>query len=238
MLSLEILDGVLGSSPDHSDKLEKLERLGRRFLSDGASRGVTALKTEHEITSEFLLDSLVAVPALPRQGRVLDIGTGGGVPGLVLAIARPDLGFVLTDSAQKKTAWVSELVAELELPNVEVVTRRLELLGRESEFREQFEAVTAKALASLNVLCEFALPFLKVEGRLLAFKGPALPEEIGEARFALSELGSVVHRCSSYLVGEKQTILCEILKKSPTDERFPRRDGVPQKKPLLNSRKR
>ena len=238
MLSLEILEELLGSGSEHSGKLEKLERLGRRFLSDGASRGVTALKTEVEIRSEFLLDSLGAVPALPARGRVLDIGTGGGVPGLVLAIARPDLDFVLTDSAQKKTAWVSELVVELELANVEVVTRRLELLGREPEFRERFEAVTAKALASLNVLCEFALPFLKVGGRLLAFKGPALPQEIEQARFALSELGAEVHRCSSYQLGEKQTILCEILKKTPTEERFPRRDGLPQKKPLLNSRKR
>ena len=79
--------------------LEKLTLLGNRFLVDGSRRGVTALKTEEAIREEFLLDSLGGVTALPKSGRVIDIGTGGGVPGLVLAIVRPDLEFVLSDSA-------------------------------------------------------------------------------------------------------------------------------------------
>jgi 16S rRNA (guanine527-N7)-methyltransferase len=219
----------LGVSSGASADLQKLAQI---FLESGSARGVTALKTEQAIVDEFILDSLCGVPGLPQSGRVIDIGTGGGVPGLVLAIVRPDLEFVLTDSASKKTRWVSELVESLGLSNVSVETSRLELLGRDEAFRSLFDVVTAKALAPLNVLSEFALPLLKVGGRLLAYKGPALAQEIQDADYALQELGARVHRCHGFQVGDKQTTVCELMKTQPTLDKYPRRDGVPQKKPL------
>lgn len=232
VLEPSVLEQILGPDTDHERKTELLNRLGARFLADGRTRGVTALSSSDAIRQEFLLDSLGGVSALPASGRVIDIGTGGGVPGLVLAICRPDLDFVLSDSASKKTTWVAELVSELALPNVEVVAMRLELLGRDEGYRANFDAVTAKALAALNVLAEFSLPLLKVGGRLLAYKGPALSHEINEARYALGELGGAIHRCLGYGIGEKSFHLCEVLKVSETPEKYPRRDGVPQKKPL------
>ena len=117
----------LGLPTEHTDKLEKL---AGQFLESGSTRGVTALKTAEAIQDELILDSLCGACSLPRSGRVIDIGTGGGVPGLVLAVVRPDLDFTLTDSASKKTKWVEEMVAVLALENVTVVTMRLELLGR------------------------------------------------------------------------------------------------------------
>lgn len=219
----------LGLGVEHARGLQKL---AEHFLKNGSQRGVTALKTAEAVNQELILDSLCGVGALPLRGRVIDIGTGGGVPGLVLAVVRPDLEFVLTDSAVKKTRWVEEMVDSLGLSNVVVETRRLELLGREEGFRESFEAVTAKALAPLNVLCELGIPLLKPEGRLVAYKGPALAEEIRQAGPALRELRSLVHRCHGFQVAEKQTTICEILKTGPTPEKYPRRDGVPQKKPL------
>ncbi|MFA5505227.1 MAG: 16S rRNA (guanine(527)-N(7))-methyltransferase RsmG [Vulcanimicrobiota bacterium] len=221
--------GRLGLGVEHARVLQKL---AEHFLESGSQRGVTALKTAQAVDQELILDSLCGAGALPLRGRVIDIGTGGGVPGLVLAVVRPDLEFVLTDSAVKKTRWVEEMVESLGLSNVVVETRRLELLGREVGFRESFEVVTAKALAPLNVLCELGIPLLRPEGRLVAYKGPALVEEIRQAGPALRELRSQVHRCHGFQVGEKQTTICEILKTGPTPEKYPRRDGVPQKKPL------
>lgn len=232
MITAEALSAVLGSERANPQLLERLTALVEVFVQSGSVRGVTALKTHEAIYKEFILDSLGGVPSLPAKGKVIDIGTGGGIPGLVLAMARPDLQFVLTDSASKKTKWVSELVETFALDNVRVVTGRLELLGRDGNVRESFDAVTAKALASLNVLVEFALPLLKVGGRLLAYKGPALAEEIEQAGHALEQLGAKIHRCGGYQIGDKSFVVCEILKIHPTSDEYPRRDGIPQKKPL------
>lgn len=164
-------------SPERSEwQAATLTRLGEKLLAQGSLRGVTALKTPESIKTELLLDSLAGCRSLPRAAgaKICDIGTGGGVPGLVLAIARPDLMFTLTDSAHRKTRWVQECVDELQLDNVSVVTSRLELLGRDPDYRQSFDAVTAKALASVAVLLEFSMPLLKVGGKLIAYKGPAL----------------------------------------------------------------
>ncbi len=220
-----------------AEQLRQLQALEDRFVELGSVRGVTALKSREAINSDLLLDSLVVLPALPDSGKIIDIGTGGGVPGLVLAILRPDLSFVLTDAASKKTDFVQETVQELGLVNVEVVTGRLEDLGRKLEFREAFRVVTAKALASLNVLLELSFPLLQVGGTLLALKGPTFPQEREQADYAMSELGAQLHFVQPYSREDKELYLVGLLKSEPTSERYPRRNGVPQKKPLLSSRK-
>ncbi len=215
-------------------KTALLSRLGEMLLSQGSLRGVTALKTPEAIKTELLLDSLAGFPSLPKtpKAEVIDIGTGGGVPGLVLAIVRPDLDFTLTDSASKKTTWVQECVDSLGLSNVRVVTSRLELLGRNPEFREGFDAVTAKGLASISVLLEFSMPLLRVGGKLIAYKGPALDQELSDARQAMRLLNSKVMRKRAYDLEGKSYRIAEIEKLQPTANRYPRRDGVPQKTPL------
>ena len=237
MITADELRNQFGEIDEAVKKAYQLSELGEIFLKKGSVRGVTALKTTEAIRQEFLWDSLGGVWALPKEGRVLDIGTGGGIPGLVLAIMRPDLAFVLTDSASKKTNWVKEVAGTLVLDNVEIVTGRLEDLGRQKNMRNRFNAVTAKALAPLNLLLEFAIPFLRVKGRLLAYKGPAFASELEEARFAMSELSAELHRCHSYSIAEKEYRLCEFVKTGLTSERYPRDNGIPKKKPLLNSRK-
>lgn len=239
MISSEELLGLAPDGESLEDKAADLTKLGRRLVELGSLRGVTALKTEEAIKDEFLLDSLQGLCSLPTQVaeaseplRVIDIGTGGGIPGLVLAIMRPDIEFTLTDSASKKTRWVTECVEELDLRNVTVRTSRLELLGREPDARERFDAVTAKALAPLAVLVELAVPLLKVGGVLVAYKGPAFSDEIREAKKALKLLGASVVRRREYSVGEKSYCIVEVRKGSPTGSRYPRRDGVPQKSPL------
>ena len=232
MIDLADLQTLEIEVPQAEAKVEKLSRLGARMLELGSVRGVTALKTPDSVKNELILDSLLGLRSLPAEGSVIDIGTGGGVPGLVLSIMRPDLSFTLTDSARKKTTWVQECVDELELSNVRVKTARLEILGREADARERFQAVTAKALASLAVLVELAVPLLRVGGKLIAYKGPALEAEIGEARKALKLLSAEVGECREYSLSGKTYRIAEIVKKAPTGSRYPRRDGVPQKDPL------
>jgi 16S rRNA (guanine527-N7)-methyltransferase len=232
MISAQELQRLFPELEGAQAKAERLSRLAQRMLEEGSRRGVTALKTADSIKNELILDSLAGLPCLPTHGQVIDIGTGGGVPGLVLAVVRPDLSFVLTDSAARKTTWVQECVQALALPNVEVRTVRLELLGRDPLARERFDAVTAKALASLAVLVELAFPLLKVGGKLIAYKGPALPEELEGARKAFRLLHAEFGGSRDYTLGDKSYRIAEILKNAPTPNRYPRRDGVPQKSPL------
>lgn len=232
MISAEDLTRQAPCLEDAEAKAVLLARLGQRMLDLGSLRGVTALKSPEAIKTELLLDSLAGVACLPREGRVIDIGTGGGIPGLVLAVARPDLRFTLTDSASRKTAWVQECVDDLGLSNVEVRTARLEVLGRDPEARERYDVVTAKALASLAVLVELAVPLLRVGGRLVAYKGPALSEEVALAKKALKLLHAEVDGYRDYALGDKAYRIAEIVKRAPTASRYPRRDGVPQKTPL------
>ncbi len=221
-------------SPEQRARLRLLED---RLVAEGSMRGVTALKEREQIRAELIEDSLFGVGWLPTAGEVIDIGTGGGIPGLVLAIARPDLHFVLTDSAARKTRWVSECVEELALGNVTVVTERLEILGRQSAFRERFQAVTAKALASLAVLVEFASPLLVSDGVLLAYKGPAYTEELEQAEFALRELKLRLDEVKTHQRTDRSRYLLRFIKSEPISEEYPRRNGLPQKKPLSLSRK-
>lgn len=234
MITTDDLADYRISSETLEAKTALLSRLGEMLLSQGSVRGVTALKTPEAIKTELLLDSLAGFPSLPKtpKAEVIDIGTGGGVPGLVLAIVRPDLDFTLTDSVGKKTTWVQECVDSLGLNNVRVVTSRLELLGRNPDFRESFDAVTAKGLASLSVLLEFALPLLRVGGKLIAYKGPALDQELNDARPAMRLLHGKLIRKRAYDLEGKAYRIAEIEKLKLTGARYPRRDGVPQKTPL------
>lgn len=233
MISAEELSRWAPHLESPEPKAQLLSCLGQRMLEAGSLRGVTALKTPQAIKDELILDSLAGLDSLPAPGgRVIDIGTGGGVPGLVLAVARPDLQFTLTDSASRKTAWVQECVQALGLDNVQVRTARLELLGREPETREQYDAVTAKALATLAVLLELALPLLKVGGTLIAYKGPAFDGEVSSAKKALKLLHAQVVRRREYRLGDKSYLIAEVVKNAATPNRYPRRDGVPQKTPL------
>lgn len=213
-------------------KAKTLSRFAERLLISGRDRGVTALRSGDDIRHELILDSLQGLASLPRTGSVIDIGTGGGVPGLVLAILRPDLPFTLTDSALKKTTWVKECVEELELANVTIKTARLELLGRQDDARELYCAVTAKALASVSVLVELAMPLLRVRGKLIAYKGSSVHEEIDRAARALKLLSAEVVSCRGYRLAGKDYFLLEVQKMRPTGQRFPRRDGKPQRQPL------
>jgi 16S rRNA (guanine527-N7)-methyltransferase len=232
MISGSDLSSLLPGILDPEGKARSLTCFGSRLLELGSVRGVTALKTAEAIRTDLLLDSLAGLASLPATGRVIDIGTGGGVPGLVLAVVRPDLEFTLTDSSQRKTAWVQECVDDLGLPNVVVKTARLEILGRDQEARERYDAVTAKALANLAVLVELAMPLLKIGGLLIAYKGPALPQELAQAERAMHLLKARLAASREYSLAGKSYTIAEIVKTGATASRYPRRDGVPQKTPL------
>jgi len=161
--------------------------------------------------------------------RVLDLGSGGGLPGMVLAIARPDLRFVLLEATAKKARFLEETAQSLGLSNVKVKCERAELAAAPgTDLRESFDLVVARAVAALPTLLELAVPFLKVPGTLLAIKGEKYQEELTAAARACS----ILHvECTRILRHPTATVLL-LTKNKRTAPLYPRRSGEPKKKPL------
>ncbi|MCG0277063.1 MAG: 16S rRNA (guanine(527)-N(7))-methyltransferase RsmG [Thermanaeromonas sp.] len=213
-----------------------LYRYGKMLKEAGSRFNVTGVKEEKEIWRKHFLDSLLLFFAVevPPGARVVDIGTGAGIPGLVIKIYRPDLEVSLVDSNRKRLGFVQGVVKELGLEDVECVVARVEELGRRKGWRECFDLALARAVAELRVLVEYGLPLLKMGGRLAAYKGPRAEEEVERAGRALDTIGGTVEKMWRGRLpdgGEERRIVV-IRKVAATSSEWPRRVGIPAKRPL------
>jgi 16S rRNA (guanine527-N7)-methyltransferase len=182
---------------------------------------------------DLVEDSLVLLDFLPpgRQ-RIIDVGSGGGLPGLPLRLARPDLSLTLLEANQRKAAFLVQAAARLQLGDVEVVAQRAEEAGHDPRHREAYDFALARALASMPVLVELCLPFVAVGGRLLAMKTNAFAEA-ESARGAIARLGGeLVTIGPAASAARKLGEVVVIEKVRPTPAEFPRRPGVPGRRPL------
>jgi len=181
----------------------------------------------------LLEDSLVLLDFLPPGPlRLIDVGSGGGLPGLPLRLARPDLRLTLLEANQRKAAFLVRAAAKLGLADVEVVALRAEDAGHDQRHREAYDFALARALAPLPVLVELCLPFVAVGGRLLAMKTDA-GAEAGSARAAIERLGGELVEIGAAASAARslgQVVVVE--KVRPTPSQFPRRPGVPSRRPL------
>ncbi len=176
---------------------------------------------------DLVADSLVLLDHLGAGRRLVDVGSGGGLPGLALKIARPDLDVTLVEADQDKAAFLVQASARLEL-EVEVIARRAEDAGHDERYRERFDVAVARALAPMRTLVELCLPFVKVGGRLLAQK--THDEDAGHAIQVLGgRLESVMPAPSR---ARSQGVVVVVRKVAPTPPAYPRRPGVPNRKPL------
>jgi len=206
---------------------------------------LTAIDDEIGVQTKHFLDCLTGLPlireevdtaAKPSQSlRAIDVGAGAGFPGLPLKIAWPELKLVLLDGTGKKVRFLQEVVSALQLSHVEVVQGRAEELGKSDLYRDQFDLVLARAVARLNTLVEYLLPFARQRGHVVAYKGPGAGEEFMEARRAIDLLGGEVVRFAPVkvpLLEEERRIL--LIKKSRrTPAQYPRGQGLPRKQPLV-----
>src|SRR5437660_4356715 len=176
-------------------------------------------------------DSLVLLEHLGEAKTVVDVGSGGGLPGLPLKIARPELAVTLVEADQAKAAFLVRACAELGLRDVDVVPRRAEDLGRDSKYREKFDVAVARALAPMRVLAELCLPLVRVGGRLLAQK--TVGEDVEAAQNALEILGgSLVSVVPAPSAARASGTVIVVRNSRPTPAGYPRRPGVPARKPL------
>ena len=180
---------------------------------------------------ELIDDSLVLLEHIGQGHRVVDVGSGGGLPGLPLKIARPDLALTLIEADQAKAAFLVQACARLAMQGVEVLARRAEEVGRDERYRESFDVAVARALAPMPVLAELCLPLVKVGGRLLAQKTEAEPAD--QARHAIELLGGALESVSPAPSAVRRSgTVVTIAKVKGTPPEYPRRPGVPNRKPL------
>jgi len=213
------------------DKQALLQQYVDLLLAEGDRLGLTAFRTPEPIWSELITDSASAAEKLPQGGKIVDLGSGGGCPGVVLQVLRPDTKFYLLESNGRKAGFLRTVIEKLQLPS-EVLQERSETVAHQPEFRAQFDMVVAKAVASLPVLIELALPLLKVKGKLLAYKGPQAQQEVDEAAVALKALHGKTLGIEPYHLGEKSYCHVIVEKASSTSKDWPRRPGIPAKQPL------
>lgn len=169
---------------------------------------------------------------------LVDVGSGAGFPGIPLSIMLPQTHVVMVDSLDKRVKFLQSVIDALGL-NAEAVHARAEDAARRPELREHFDIAVARAVAPLNVLCEYLLPFVRVGGHMLALKGPSLDAELSDAAFALDTLGARLERVENAEIPGRDWShrLAYLEKTAPTPEKYPRKAGVPEKKPLIMAKK-
>lgn len=197
---------------------------------------LTAITDSEEIAVKHFLDSLSGVRMIDfeKTESMIDLGTGAGFPGIPLKIMFPAMHVVLADSLKKRIGFLNSVIEQLELSNVSAIHGRAEDLARKSEYREQFDLCTSRAVANLAVLSEYCLPFVKMGGLFLSYKGTDVNPEIQEAKTAISRLGGTLEKTDIFTLppNEDTRTLVLIKKTKETPKKYPRQAGTPSKKPI------
>ena len=220
-----------------SDEQKEQFRVYEKLLLDwNAKINLTAVRDPEGIRLKHFLDSLSCVPVLgDMNGRsLIDIGTGAGFPGIPLRIFYPELRLTLVDSVGKKADFCQLVCNTLHLKGVKVLKDRSEELGANKAHREQYDAASARAVAVMPVLCEYLLPLVKPGGKMLAMKGESAPDEVKTAAAAIAKLGGAEPELTEVTLPgvEGKRWLVSVPKISPAPSGYPRRTGLPLKKPI------
>jgi 16S rRNA (guanine527-N7)-methyltransferase len=196
---------------------------------------ITAITEEKELIIKHFMDSLSAATSVNFQDQsVIDIGTGAGFPGIPLGLLFKNLRITFVDSSAKKTQFVETACKALGLTQYHVITDNIENISREEEHREGYDLVVTRAVSELRTLIEYSLPLLKVSGCLIAYKGPNSQQEVENSKNALTELNGAIKECHEMNLpfsDYKRTILI-VEKLGKTLSKYPRRVGIPKKRPL------
>lgn len=237
-LNLDSMPALLG---EYQDKLNLFAEL---LIGENKKYNLTRIDSPQQIEIRHFLDSLAGIGVLDELSnktglplKILDIGSGAGFPGLVLAIVRPQWRIVSLEATAKKAAFQETVCKTLGLENVVIMNERAESLAHDKKYREKFDAVTARALAAMPILAELSLGFVNVGGAALYWKGPSVAEELNTAKGAVRQMGAEIETVFTYTLPTPESepaklSLVECKKRKSTPKQFPRVFGIIKKKPL------
>ncbi len=201
------------------------------LLTEYNSRfNITAITDEREVIVKHFIDSALGVELLKGE-TLADVGSGGGFPAIPLKIIKPDLKITLIEATEKKCEFLKAVADTLDLKEVTVLCGRAEEFAKKSEYREKFDICTARAVARLNILSEYCLPFVKKGGIFLAYKGDA-DEEVRDSENAVKILGGKIITHDKYVLEGAKRSLIVIEKQKNTDAKYPRGNARIKNKPL------
>ena len=222
--------GSIGVEPDGAQAQTLLLYMDM-VLEKNRVMNLTAIKDEERFVQLNILDSLTVLRVIPESGNLIDVGTGGGLPGMVIAIMRKDLRVTLMDATAKKLAFLDELIGELGLDNCVTLCGRAEELSREPLYRDHFDNAVSRAVARLPLLMEYTLPFVRKGGIFVAMKGAEAETELEEAGDLAAKLSARLSETDELILpgGEEKRCLLVFEKTDMTDKMYPRRNSVLKK---------
>lgn len=205
------------------------------LLEENKNVNLTAITEPKEVITKHFIDSLTILKYCKEKDKVIDVGTGAGFPGIPLNLATKDLNITLVDSLNKRVHFLEKVIQKLELNNINAVHARAEDIAKQKEYREHFDIATSRAVASLNILLEYLLPFVKLGGKCICMKGSNIEEEIKESRKALEILGGKIEKIEEITLPntdmKRNIIIVKKVKNTPS--KYPRKAGMPSKSPIV-----
>ncbi|GKQ43459.1 ribosomal RNA small subunit methyltransferase G [Companilactobacillus sp. RD055328] len=208
------------------------------LVIENKKMNLTAITEETQVYLKHFYDSITLgfeyTDLLKEDISVCDVGSGAGFPIIPLKIVNPKLKITIIDSLGKRINFLNELAEKLDLQEFDFVHMRAEDAGRDSKYRAQFDLVTARAVAKLNVLSEFCLPLTKIDGEFLAMKTESAEQEVDDAKKAIAVLGGKLIGTKEFVLSADagKRVIVEIQKKKVTPNQYPRKAGTPSKKPI------
>ncbi|MDD3138177.1 MAG: 16S rRNA (guanine(527)-N(7))-methyltransferase RsmG [Lachnospiraceae bacterium] len=196
---------------------------------------LTGITEYEEVNEKHYIDSLAVVKAATMKGKIIDIGTGAGFPGIPLKIAFPELEVVLLDSLNKRVKFLNFVIEELGLSGITAIHGRAEDYAKQDEYRECFDYCVSRAVANLATLSEYCIPYVKVGGSFIPYKSGDIEEELEQSKKAVNVLGGELEKVVKFeLPGtDISRSFVKIRKNNKTAKKYPRKAGLPSKEPIL-----
>jgi len=218
----------------NEEQIKDMERFKDLLFLWNEKVNLTRITRTTDFVEKHVMDSLMLIKhiEISEGSRVIDVGTGPGIPGFFLKMARPDIKITLLEAIRKKADFLYEVIRNFDFQDVEAVNERAENAARKESYREKFDMAVARAVASLNILSELCMPFIKTGGIFVAMKGEKAEQEIKDAKSSLNILGGKIQEIIEYKTGQATHKLIIIRKMVHTPEKYPRRPGMPEKNPL------
>jgi len=217
-------------------QIHQFEEFYQMVVEYNKHMNLTSITEEEEFIDKHIIDSLSAsrMISFDNISKCIDIGTGAGFPGIPLKILYPDTEFVLLDSLRKRISFLNDVIEKPSLEKISAIHGRAEDLARDPIYREQFDLCVSRAVASLPVLMEYCIPFVKKDGYFISYKSQKGLEEIKQSNHCMKVLGSEIRRVEQFSISEMaaERLLIMIKKNKKTHHIYPRKSGIPAKKPL------